>query len=44
MVKFAKRQPAIEENEMSIVNAFFVVNQTTMKVVSDKIVSIKEEV
>lgn len=31
MVKFAKRQPTAEENEISIVNAFFVVNQTIDK-------------
>jgi len=35
MVKFAKQQPTIEENEISIVNAFFVVNQTK-KVISDE--------
>ena len=29
LVKFAKGQPTIEENEMSLVNAFFVVVQTT---------------
>jgi len=31
MVKFAKQQPTTEENELSIVNAFFVVNQTARK-------------
>ncbi len=31
MVKFAKRQPTTEENEISIVNSFFVVNQTTVQ-------------
>ena len=31
MVKFAKSQPTTEENEISIVNAFFVVNQTMEK-------------
>ncbi len=31
MVKFAKQQPTIEENEISIVNAFFTVTQTAKK-------------
>jgi len=39
MVKFAKRQPTMEENEISIVNSFFVVNQTIEKVMSDEVIS-----
>jgi len=36
MVKFAKRQPTTEENEISITNSFSVVNQTIEKVISDE--------
>lgn len=46
MVKFAKGQPFAEENEMSIVNAFFIVNQTTIEPVipsEEEIESQKEE-
>jgi hypothetical protein len=39
MVKFAKRQPTTEENEISIVNSFFVVNQTIEQVISDEVIS-----
>ena len=43
MVKFAKRQPTMEESEISIVNAFFVVNQTVKKAeaMSDEVISEK---
>ena len=43
MVKFAKVHPSDEENELSIVNALFVVNQTVvlehvvMNVTADKV-------
>ena len=40
MVKFAKRQPTTEENEMSIVNAFFVVSQTCER---EEVVEMKNE-
>ena len=39
MVKFAKRQPTTEENEISIVNSFFVVNQTKEEVINDEVMS-----
>ena len=41
MVKFAKRRPTTEENEISIVNSFFVVNQTVKndEVVDGKVIS-----
>jgi hypothetical protein len=40
MVKFAKRQPTSEESEISIISAFFVVNQTKI-VINDEVMSDK---
>jgi predicted 3-demethylubiquinone-9 3-methyltransferase (glyoxalase superfamily) len=33
MVKFAKMEPMQDDNEMSIVNAFFIVNKTKIEVI-----------
>jgi heterodisulfide reductase subunit C len=43
MVKFAKRQPTIEENESSLVNAFFSVQETIVQPLVPLIEEIEKE-